>query len=170
MKLPYIKALAVSILALGLAGPVLAAQSAKVFGWVEEGEIEPEGIAVKIKLDTGAKTSSMDAKDLDRFSKDGDEWVRFNVELEDTDTGKLKTMKVERKVVRNIKVRGAGGSERRPVVMMSMCIGDQVYKEQFSLKNRGKMNYPVLIGRSTIEHLGLVDVSKTFTSEPDCKK
>ncbi|WP_339487382.1 retropepsin-like aspartic peptidase RloA3 [Pseudomonas sp. EL_65y_Pfl2_R95] len=165
-----LKRLAVSILALGLAGPVLANQSDKVFGWVEEGSIQPEGISVKIKLDTGAKTSSMDAKDLERFSKDGDKWVRFNVELEDTDTGKMKSMKVERKIVRNIKVRGAGGAESRPVVMMSMCIGDQVYKEQFSLKNRSKMNYPVLIGRSTIKDLGLVDVSKTFTSEPNCKK
>ncbi|MFI8481539.1 ATP-dependent zinc protease [Pseudomonas sp. NPDC078700] len=165
------KALMVSILALGLMAPGLsAAQSGKVFGWVEKGSIEPEGIEVKIKLDTGAKTSSMHAEDLERFKKDGDEWVRFNIELEDIDSGKKKNVEVERKVVRNIKVRGAGGAERRPVVMMSMCIGDEVHKEQFSLNNRSKMNYPVLIGRSTLEHLGLVDVSKTFTSEPKCKK
>ena len=31
-----------------------------VFGWVEEGLILPEGTAVKMKLDTGALTSSMD--------------------------------------------------------------------------------------------------------------
>lgn len=171
MKSQCLKAVAVSLLAIGLTTPVLAAsEPGKVFGWVEEGVIEPEGIAVKMKLDTGAKTSSMDAKDLERFKKSGDEWVRFNVELEDSDTGDLKTAAIERKVVRNIKVRGAGGSERRPVVMMKMCIGDKVYDEQFSLKNRGKMIYPVLIGRRTLEHLGAVDVSKTFASEPNCKK
>jgi hypothetical protein len=76
----------------------------------------------------------------------------------------------ERLVERTVKVRGAGGAERRPVVLMNICIGKQIYSEQFSLKNRGKMNYPVLIGRRTLEHLGMVDVSKTFTLEPHCAK
>lgn len=35
---------------------------------------------------------------------------------------------------------------------MTICIGDQIYNEQFSLKNQGKMNYPVLIGRHTLEN------------------
>nr|WP_256677968.1 ATP-dependent zinc protease [Pseudomonas sp. SJZ079] len=142
----------------------------KVFGWVEEGLLLPENISVKIKLDTGALTSSMDAKDLERFEKNNEKWVRFNVELKDSDTGKLESVPFERRVERNIKVRGAGGAERRPVVLMKMCIGDKVYNEQFSLKNRGKMLYPVLIGRRTLENLGAVDVSRTFTMEPKCGK
>lgn len=154
--------------ALALPAAFAAANPAKVFGWVEEGLIQPENISVKIKLDTGALTSSMDAKDLERFEKDGEKWVRFNVEVKDSDTGKMVSAPFERRVVRNVKVRGAGGAERRPIVLMKICIGNRVYNEQFSLNNRGKMNYPVLIGRSTIEHLGLVDVTKTFTLEPHC--
>ena len=53
---------------------------------------------------------------------------------------------------------------------MQMCIGDQVYDEQFSLNDRDKMIYPVLIGRRTLEHLGAVDASRTFTLEPRCGK
>lgn len=160
-------------LAVLLATPVAFSATApatapQVFGWVEEGLIQPENISVKIKLDTGALTSSMDAKDLKRFEKDGETWVRFNVEVKDSDAGKMVSAAFERRVVRNVKVRGAGGAERRPIVLMKMCIGKRVYSEQFSLKNRGKMNYPVLIGRSTLEHLGLVDVAKTFTMEPHC--
>jgi hypothetical protein len=147
-----------------------SAPNAKVFGWVEEGLIQPENISVKIKLDTGALTSSMDAKNLERFEKDGEKWVRFNVELKDSDTGKMVSAPFERSIVRNVKVRGAGGAERRPIVLMKICIGKQVYNEQFSLNDRGEMNYPVLIGRNTIEHLGLVDVTKTFTMEPHCVK
>ncbi|WP_171011810.1 ATP-dependent zinc protease [Pseudomonas sp. 2FE] len=147
-----------------------SATAPKVFGWVEEGRIQPENISVKIKLDTGALTSSMDAKDLERFEKDGEKWVRFNVEVKDSDTGKMVSAPFERRVVRNVKVRGAGGAERRPIVLMKICIGNRVYNEQFSLNNRGKMNYPVLIGRNTLEHLGLVDVTKTFTMEPHCGK
>ncbi|MBN0009067.1 ATP-dependent zinc protease, partial [Pseudomonas aeruginosa] len=38
----------------------------------------------------------------------------------------------------------------------------------FSLRDRGNMKYPVLLGRRTLEHLGAVDVSRTFTSKPTC--
>ncbi|SDG71930.1 Uncharacterized conserved protein [Pseudomonas benzenivorans] len=163
--------LAAAGVALLLAQPAFSASSQpKVFGWVEEGLLLPEKVSVKIKLDTGALTSSLDAKDIERFKKDGEKWVRFSVTLKDSDTGKLTSTTFERRIERNIKVRGAGGAERRPVVLMKMCIGNQVYNEQFSLNNRGKMVYPVLIGRRTLENLGAVDVSKTFTMEPKCSK
>ncbi|GAB3382581.1 ATP-dependent zinc protease family protein [Azotobacter armeniacus] len=142
----------------------------RVFGWIEKGLIQPENIPMKIKLDTGALTSSLDAKDLQRFERNGDEWVRFKVEVTDKDTGKLVDSQFERQVLRNVKVRGAGGAERRPVVKMQICIGKRLYDEQFSLKNRSKMNYPVLIGRRTLRHLGLVDVSRTFTVNPECAR
>ncbi|CAM3084870.1 ATP-dependent Zn protease [Ectopseudomonas mendocina] len=147
-----------------------ADKTPRILGWVEEGLLLPEKVAVKMKLDTGALTSSMDARDLELFERDGEKWVRFNVELKDSNTGKSVSIPFERRVERNIKVRGAGGAERRPVVSMQMCIGDQVYDEQFSLNDRDKMLYPVLIGRRTLEHLGAVDASRTFTLEPRCAK
>ncbi|PXX64380.1 Uncharacterized conserved protein [Pseudomonas sp. LAMO17WK12:I10] len=166
------KWLAAGFLGLLLIQPAFSASRpetpTQVFGWVEEGVLVPENISVKLKLDTGALTSSLDAKDLESFEKDGEKWVRFNVEVKDTETGKQVSTAFERKVERRIKVRGAGGAERRPVVVMSICIGNHIYSEQFSLKNRGKMNYPVLIGRRTLENLGAVDASRTFTMEPKC--
>jgi hypothetical protein len=151
-------------------GATAADKTPRILGWVEEGLLLPEQASVKMKLDTGALTSSMDARDLERFERDGEKWVRFNVELKDSKTAKAVSIPFERRVERNIKVRGAGGAERRPVVSMQMCIGDQVYDEQFSLNDRDKMIYPVLIGRRTLEHLGAVDASRTFTLEPRCGK
>lgn len=150
------------------ASPVLA-DSRPTFGWVEEGLILPENTRVKFKLDTGALTSSMHAENIDSFKKDSDDWVRFTVELQDMDSEKQVKTRLERKVVRKIKVRGAGGADSRPVVMMKVCLGDRVYEDQFSLNDRDKMNYPVLIGRRMLEDVGLVDSSKTFTTEPNCK-
>ncbi|HYQ39686.1 MAG TPA: ATP-dependent zinc protease [Pseudomonas sp.] len=144
------------------------AQPPQVYGWVEAGIIRPENVMVKIKMDTGALTSSMDAKDLEHFQKNGEDWVRFKVAVKDSKTGQLVSSTVERKVERNIKVRGAGGAERRPVVLMQICIGQRVYAEQFSLRDRGDMLYPVLIGRRTLEKLGPIDVSRTFTQKPSC--
>jgi hypothetical protein len=101
--------------------PAFAATQ-QVLGWVEEGLILPENVAVKFKLDTGALTSSMHAEDVERFQKDGEDWVRFNIELQDIDTNEQVNSQLERKVERAIKVRGAGGAERRPVVMMKVCL------------------------------------------------
>ena len=146
------------------------ADSPQVLGWVEEGLILPERVAVKFKLDTGALTSSMHAENIDHFEKDGEDWVRFTVELEDINTDKQVRTRLERPLIRDIKVRGAGGAEERPVVLMKVCLGSQMYEEQFSLNDRDKMNYPVLIGRRTLEKVGLVDSSKTFTIEPSCSE
>lgn len=60
-----------------------------IFGWIEEGLLLPESVSVKITLDTGAKTSLLDAKDLERFEKSNETWVHFNVEEKGSDTDKL---------------------------------------------------------------------------------
>lgn len=67
-----------------------------------------------------------------------------------------------------VKLRGAGGSDKRPAILMKICIGNTTSEEQFTLRDREDMKYPVLIGRKTIEHLGLIDVKKQFTIEPQC--
>lgn len=152
-----------------LAGmPIAQAGTPEIYGWVEESRLLPENVTVKSKLDTGALTSSLDARALERFDRNGEQWVRFKVEVKDSDTGQQVSIPFERRVERDVKVRGAGGAERRPVVLMRMCIGNQLLDEQFSLNDRGDMLYPVLIGRRTLEHLGAVDVSRTFTHKPDC--
>jgi hypothetical protein len=160
-----------ALLSLLIATPAMSANqpAAKSFGWIEEGLLLPENVSLKIKLDTGALTSSMDASDIKSFEKDGEKWVKFNVEAKDSNSGEPVSIPFERKVERNIKVRGAGGADHRPVVRLKMCIGTKIYDEEFSLNNRGKMLYPVLIGRRTLEHLGTVDVARTFTIEPKCK-
>lgn len=139
-----------------------------VVGWIEKARILPELAAVKLKVDSGALTSSMHAVNIETFTRKGKEWVRYDVPVKDADTDELVRMEFERPVYRRVLVRGAGGKERRPVVKMSICLGDQVYEEQFSLRDRGDMTYPVLIGRRTIEHIGLIDVSETFLLPLEC--
>ncbi|NLB99733.1 MAG: ATP-dependent zinc protease, partial [Pseudomonas formosensis] len=52
-----------------------------IVGWVEKGLILPEQTAVKVKVDSGALTSSMHAINLERFRRDGKRWVRYDVEV-----------------------------------------------------------------------------------------
>ncbi len=142
----------------------------RVFGWVEKGIVMPVGALVKMKLDTGALTSSMHAEDIEIYDiPDGGDGVRFTLELEDKDSGEVVERRMDMEVERYLIVTGAGGEDRRPVVKMDLCIGDHIYHEQFSLRDRGNMNYPVLIGRRTLRELGLVDSDATFRSEPECE-
>ncbi|MCC4307475.1 MAG: ATP-dependent zinc protease [Alcanivorax sp.] len=139
-----------------------------VFGWVENATLEPMGAKVKAKLDTGALTSSLHAVNVERFEKDGEEWVRFKVKVEDQKDKEMVSETFERPIYRDLTVRGAGGKDDRPVVLMKICFGNTIYEEQFGLDNRSDMIYPVLIGRRTIQHLGVVDVTNTFMHEPKC--
>ncbi|MGJ7456435.1 ATP-dependent zinc protease family protein [Halomonas sp. MA07-2] len=153
-----------------LVGAAPTALADKVFGWVERATIEPWGVAVKAKLDSGALTSSLDARDIESFEHEGEEWVRFRLKLEDTASGESFSEKLELPLYRDLRVRGAGGRDERPVVLMKVCLGDTVYEEQFSLRDREEMNYPLLLGRRTLSHLGLLDVRETFLQQPECNE
>lgn len=153
--------------------PAAAYAAPDVYGWVEKGLIMPDtragkGVAVKMKLDTGALTSSMDARSLQHFKRDGKPWVRFTLALTDANTDKEVRQTLERPVERTVTVRGAGGMEERPTVTMSICLGNKVYKEWFTLRDRSDMNYPVLLGRRLLAELGPVDSARTFTVQPSC--
>ncbi|MCF7201980.1 ATP-dependent zinc protease family protein [Pseudomonas oligotrophica] len=172
MPLAIRSTLAATFLATGftlLLPHVALAESRAALGWVERGIVYPEGVTVKFKLDTGALTSSLHGEDVEYFRKDGEKWVRFDMDLKDVENGKRVESRIERKLERELTVRGAGGTEDRPVVRMKVCIGGQLLTEEFSLNDRDDMNYPVLLGRRTLEKLAPVDSGRTFTVEPACE-
>ena len=142
--------------------------AAGVFGWVEKAYVPALGVTTKAKMDSGALTSSVHADNVERFRRDGEKWVRFTITLTDTETDRLVTRTLERPFVRRIRLSGAGGVDRRLVVMLNICIGKQLLHEQFSLSDRSDKIYGLLIGRRTMERMGLLDISKTFTMQPHC--
>ncbi|WP_296286433.1 ATP-dependent zinc protease [Pseudomonas sp.] len=160
----------IAMLLLAVAIPFKAHSDERtVHGWVEEAEIYPEAVPVKAKLDTGALTSSMDAKDVEYFEKGSKKWVRFKVVAKNSDTGQETSQTFERPLIRKVKLRGAGGTDHRPVVKMQVCIGQQLLDEEFSLRDRKNMIYPILFGRKTLDRIGPVDTRRTFTQQPKCQ-
>ncbi|MCK9563303.1 MAG: RimK/LysX family protein [Bacteroidales bacterium] len=145
-----------------------ASDDRPLFGWIEKAIVMPVGATVKIKLDSGALTSSMDASKIEEIDREGERWVRFVLHLEDSATGEDVYRELERPLKRIVRVRGAGGEDRRPAVEIPICIGGHVYVEEFTLRNRDNMLYPVLIGRRTISRLGLLDVTATYLNPPTC--
>ncbi|MCX4193878.1 ATP-dependent zinc protease [Methylophaga sp. OBS1] len=137
-------------------------------GWIEKVQVQPWGVEAKAKLDTGALTSSMHAEEIERFEKQGEQWVRFTIDFEDAETGDRVSQRIERPLLREFTAVGAGGRDQRSVVAMTICVGNTLYEEQFSLRDRDNMIYPILLGRRTIQHLGPVDVTRTFLTEAEC--
>jgi hypothetical protein len=130
-----------------------------VMGWLESVYLKPWNLRVTAKLDTGAKTSSVHADHIDHFTKDGREWVRFTlVGSEDK-----KPLVVERPIVRTayIKERKAQSS-KRDVVKLSLCKNGRDYETEFTLVDRSNFNYPLLLGRSFLQDVALIDASETF--------
>ncbi|MEE9099801.1 MULTISPECIES: RimK/LysX family protein [Pseudomonas] len=150
------------------AQPVQPAQPS-TWGWTETIKLMPEETALKARLDTGAQTSTMDARNITRIKKNNERWVQYDVMVTDPATGKELRLPFERKIERVLKFHSANGVERSPVVLMDVCLGNKVYREQFSLRDRQAQEFPVLLGRRSLEHMGTVDSSKTQTLAPSCK-
>lgn len=130
-----------------------------VMGWLESVYLKPWNLRVTAKLDTGAKTSSLHANDIDHFTKDGQEWVRFSL----TENEDNKPTVVERPIVRTAYIKERRSfSSRREVVKLVLCKNGRDYETEFTLVDRSNFNYPLLLGRSFLADVALVDAGATF--------
>lgn len=158
-------ALALSlVLLVGLTPP---AQARGVYGWVEFVELHlgDQPLKLKAKLDTGARSSSLDATDIVPFERDGERWVRFRVSL----PGLEKTALMEQPVVRYVRIkRHRGPNDRRPVIRLPLCLGDELRTVEVNLTDRGRFIYPLLLGRKALTRLAVVDPARTFMRQPGC--
>ncbi|WP_380736127.1 ATP-dependent zinc protease family protein [Simiduia curdlanivorans] len=141
-----------------------------VLGWLESTRLMSSGMRIKTKLDPGAKTSSIQATNLKYITRGKDTYVAFDFTDENLDTGKSETHRLEGKLMREVVIKRHGAKNvTRPVVAMEFCLYHQVYKAEFSLANRGKFNYSILLGRSFLSKVALVDSSEIFLSKPYCE-
>lgn len=133
-------------------------QDKLILGQEENVFIEPFGLTLRARIDTGADTSSIDAREITEFERDGQKWVRFSL----IDRKTNKSYKMEKKVLRHVNIIQsslAGKHDRRIVVKLKIKIGDFSDLSEFTLTNRDHMDFPVLIGRSFLQDIALVDVS-----------
>lgn len=140
-----------------------------ILGWVEPIRLEPWGLKMRARLDTGANTSSMSARDIHQFKKGSKDWVRFILDFK-TDKGKPnRTVEIERPVMRTIKIkRHSGISQERQVVQMDLCLANEVRTIEFNLIDRRALNYPILLGRKALANFALVDSGRIYLSKSDC--
>lgn len=150
------------------AGEVLASATAdrakRTAGLVERVRVEPSGLIVDAKLDTGADNSSIHASDIVRFKRRGESWVRFRIV---GPKGGSET--IERPLVRIARIkRPTGKSQKRPVVMLGICLGTFYKEVQVTLVDRSRFRYRMIIGRSFLGNDFLVDPAAKHVVEPAC--
>lgn len=127
--------------------------------WVQLPEIDMNFIEAKI--DTGARSSSMDADPIEEFRKGKQRWLRFSIfSVADLSmAGQI----VEAKLVGFRDVRSSTGHlTHRPVIETSIQIGACQWRIELTLTNRRSMGFRMLLGRSAIENRFCVDVSRSY--------
>ncbi|MCD5995331.1 ATP-dependent zinc protease [Pseudomonas sp. CDFA 602] len=156
-----------------LALPVMAAEPT-LYGRYENIKVAELGQTFKAKMDTGALTASLSAKDIELFKRDGDDWVRFRLATKDADNKVY-----EHKVSRISKIKGRSDGEdddevidpvKRPVVDLELCLGDKKRTVEVNLVDRSHFNYPLLIGAKALREFdAAVNPARRYTADkPDC--
>ena len=148
--------------------PQAAPKQKVIMGWLESVFIKPWNRRLTAKLDTGAKTSSLHADKIEHFSKNGEDWVRFN--LGDIEDKQLPPITAEKPLVRTVNIKCKGDDcqpSKRDVVVLTVCKNGKDYEAEFNLVDRSNFNYPVLLGRSFLKELALVDAGETFLFKAD---
>lgn len=138
-------------------------------GWLETVYLsELPDHQAKAKLDTGAKTSSINARNVEAFTRDGRPWVRFELVLKNLQ-GRTRTVALERPRLRSVLIKERDGKPgKRPVVALELCFSGSLHQAEFTLADRTGFNYPVLLGRRFLAGVAVVDPQATYLTQPDC--
>lgn len=154
-----------------MTGSLMAKSEAQIYGYVEKVTLVDKNLALSAKLDTGAKSASLNATDITEILVNGVPYLRFTVPTKEGNfvfeceyIGKVK-----------IKVRAsesnpghlAAAPMKRPLVLLNVQLGDKVRAIQVNLTNRKRFIYPLLLGRDAIiDFNGAVNPALTFTLKP----
>lgn len=137
-----------------------------IVGWREL--VDLPGIAltrIPAKIDTGARTSSLHARVIDDFERDGEHLVRFAVDWDD--------IAHEGEAVR-VDVRGItssnGLTQHRYVIKTPLRIGTVQFRAELSLADRSDMQFPMLIGRTALRRRFVVDAGHSWLQSPEMQR
>lgn len=114
--------------------------------------------AILARVDSGAKTSSIQATDIKLFKKKKEDWVRFYVNpIRGNSDIKIKC---EAKLVGQRSIKSSIGiSEERLIIKTPITIGEETFDIELSLANRNKMDFKMLLGRQAMFKRFLINPS-----------
>jgi hypothetical protein len=141
-----------------LPGGEASAGEKMTIGEVEDVILMPWGVRLPARIDTGAATSSLDARELN---------VKNNM-AEFRLPKKYGSLQLRLPVIEWQKIRSADFRERRPVVEITFCMGPKLIRAQVTLNNRSTVSYPLIIGRNVLKNKFVVDCMHSNCLPPTC--
>jgi hypothetical protein len=136
-----------------------------VIGWREWVSLPGLGIEwVKAKVDTGARSSSLHAWEVEVDEAGGA--VQFAVHPFQADDET--TVLVAAPLLAMRDVRSSNGDvERRPVIAVGAVVAGVEVPIELSLTNRDEMGFRMLLGRTAVRRRFLVDPGRSFRGGGD---
>lgn len=150
--------------------PVLSSRASKkprpVFGWREWAVLPDLPISkIKVKIDTGARTSSLHAFDVIVFRRQGKEFVRFKVHPLQRNTKRI--LDCEARLSEWRTVTDSGGKRTvRPVIETRIMMGAREVMAEVTLISRDAMGFRMLIGRQSLKGV-VIDPSRSYIASDD---
>ncbi len=154
-----IKAVLLSVILFICAGVAPAETKGRIrIGTVENVVLLPWGVTMPARIDTGAATSSLDARNLTVKGNT----VEFNLPQQ------YGGRQIRLPILKWKTVKSAGTKGQRPVVVVELCIGPKRVRTQVNLNDRSNVKYPLIIGRNTLMRDFVVECSTSYCAKPTC--
>jgi len=132
-----------------------------LLGWREWLALPALGLpAVKAKIDTGARSSSLHVASVESFERDGCTWLRFAVAPRRRD-GRLFNCEAQALARRDVTDSG-GRITQRWFVRTDIELGGRRFSAEINLSNRGDMIFPMLLGRSALRGRFRIDPQLSY--------
>lgn len=142
----------------------------KTVGWREWIGLPDLGIRrLKAKIDTGAKSSSLHAYDIEVLEIDGLQKVRFNIQPRQRNRTHVVSAETEISEFRLVRSSN-GQTTSRPVIQTSIEIHGERFVTDVTLFDRTKMGFRMLVGRQTLNNRFVVDPRASYCGGKRRKK
>ena len=119
--------------------------------------------AIKVRVDSGARTSSLHAFNIRQFERDGISHVSFDIHPLQHNRKIVKRCEAPLLDQREVK-SSSGHVENRPVIRTGIALGETEWEIDITLTNRDSMGYRMLLGRQAMKGRILVDPEVSFAS------
>lgn len=140
-----------------------------VIGWREWVGLPEFGIkSIKVKVDTGARSSSLHAYDVTEFVRRGVKFVRFRIRPVQRSRQEV-LAEAELLEYRAVKT-SSGRATMRPVIVTHVELLGEFWPVELTLANRDEMGFRMLLGREAFRRRFLVDGGRSFYGGKPKKK
>ena len=116
---------------------------------------------IKARVDSGAKTSALHAINIAPFIKEGENWVKFDINPIQNNVKTIihcESKLIDKRIVKS----SSGFREQRYVIGSELEIGGKNWPIEITLTNRDSMGFRMLLGREAMSGRVLVDPEQKY--------